>query len=499
MLESAVNAMGDTTTTSRPTEAALNGASVDGGVQARPVRCSAFHSPTAIVYCEPQHRCWMCILLQAASSAAAPHRQRHRAAPLCALCRQGMDAAFGDAAADIPPAVPTVDPSLRLRVLQTLGVAYVRAERHEPALRCIQAMRAAAPEGAPPPPSCALLAVSALCGLRRFEEAEDELSAAVAGAVDRDDASAAAKAVHYLLEAKRGEAAAAALCALLEAHADRGDLSGAAYSLNALYGSRARGARSIFLGFPAVLMILVWSFHVPHLSAPDFCCLLSSVVCHRTSAAALFVERVSTDPVSLADGLLRALASPAFVATLAIHTEPRPGCAAVEDVDIQRKRLRYCHGLLWNVATELFDSKRFDAARRVFSALGSDLSEPGDLIRARAARANALCCMHGGDIEGASSFVELAGTRRTRRGLLRRGLLRPRHIQRQPTMSRGVFPAAAAQHGEMSCVCHCSLCPQIRLRTPQRRNPAPPSSFASRSEPVQQRRDWGLVSISDDA
>lgn len=135
--------------------------------------------------------------------------------------------AFAGAAEDIPPAAPACDLPLRLRVLQTLGVAYIRVDRHDAALRCVQAMRGAVPQGTPPPATCALLAVSALCGLKRYEEAEDELSAAVAAAESSQDVFAAGKAAQHLLEAKRPEPAAAALCALLEAHPACGDLTGA--------------------------------------------------------------------------------------------------------------------------------------------------------------------------------------------------------------------------------------------------------------------------------
>lgn len=171
---------------------------------------------------------------------------------------------------------------------------------------------------------------------------------------------------------------------------------------------------SYFGGFFSVCHVLLLAVHAKRFPAahhrltttvlPSSCSSLS-FPSPLPAHSATFIERVSTDTASLASGLLLALSRPAFCASIKVYPEPR----ADLPTEGQRKRLSYCQGLLWNIATDLFDAKRFDAARRVFSALGSDLSEHGDAVRARAARANSLCCLHGGDVEGAASFIELAG------------------------------------------------------------------------------------------
>lgn len=220
------------------------------------------------------------------------------------------------------------DARLHYKVLQCLAVAHLKAGSPELALTCARQLASDAKAGGQAAAAAAartapFLAVNALCGCGRLDEAEEALGEGAEGAQGAH-AELVLDSCACLVKAGRPAAAAAALLTLIKA-------------------------------------------------APQ-----------RTDAALRFLELILSGDAACRQAALRLLEAPACVEALkASAAAERRGEGAGE----ARKKLAHALALVWNAAAALFEQKEYTAARELFSAAGAYMlpEDPNRARAARAA------------------------------------------------------------------------------------------------------------------
>ena len=245
-----------------------------------------------------------------------------------------------------PEVWATFDGRLHYKALRCLAIAHIKAGNHDLALTCARTLTAdAASEAQAQGPVAAaaaaaaqtapFLAITALCGSNRLDEAEERLMSACSDVAALGSTPTLVDlvldAVGHVVKGGRPQAAAAAVISILRAAQHRSD---------------------------AVVQFL--SMTLGDTGQPG--------------AASDIARQAATT-------LLQA---PECVAALKTAAEgDSPGGAA-------RQALSYFLAVVWNAATGLFESKQYGAALELFTAVMSyQLREDGN--RPKAARAACLC------------------------------------------------------------------------------------------------------------